>query len=283
MLQRSPKRRSAEGQSGVSRGGSGEPTQPRGTRSALLCRVQALLAISGEERVALDGLERDGTPLLPQTKIINDGAPYGGIGIVKAGWLLRSKTLPDGRRQVINFVLPGDFICLDALTFDCAYYDVCTVGHAVVSRRSVDEIEKLYAEYPRLAAIFKQFAVLEDAMMSERLLSVGRRTAIEAVSHLLLELWHRLKFVGLAGESMFPMPLTQDVIADALGLCAVHVNRTLKLLQNGGLINFEHHKPRSIIVLDAQRLQRLAGFKSRYLQLKGIGVGQEPTPLQASN
>ena len=255
---------------------------PDGVASPLLRKIRAVLPVSEAEQAAVEALEQGGTPLPPQSRIVADGGPYDGIGIVQAGWMMRSKTLPDGRRQVINFALPGDFLCLDALTFDHAFYDLSTLGRAVVTRRSVSEFEKLCSEFPRLAFAIKRLAVLEEAMLSERLLSVGRRSAVEGVGHLLLELWHRLRRVGLAGDRVMPMPLSQEIIGDALGLSTVHVNRTLKALQDSGLILVDHHRPRSITVLDAPRLERLAGFKSGYLQLTGTVADEPPMRVRAN-
>lgn len=253
-----------------------------GVASPLLRKIRAAITVTDEERYAIEMLERDGTPFLGQTQILADGAPCRGVGIVEAGWVLRSKALSDGRRQVINFALPGDILCLDALTFDRAYCDLWTIGRAVVTWRSVEEIEQLFTRFPHLAFAIRRLAVQEEAMLSERLLSVGRRSAIESVSHLLLELWHRLMLAGLAGGRAFPMPLSQEVIGDALGLSTVHVNRTLKVLERKGLIRVDRHRPRSIIVLDAPRIERLAGFKPSYLDL-GSPPDLEPRGHRRAN
>lgn len=252
-----------------------------GLASPLVRKIDAFLPLSDAERAALATLEYGGTALPAHARIVTDGAPYHGVVIVQAGWILRSKTLQDGRRQVINFALPGDVLCLDARTFDHAYYDLWALGRAIITQRNIDEIERLQTAFPRLAVAFKQFVVLEEAMLSERLLSVGRRSAVEGVSHLLLELWHRLKLAGLAGEHAFPMPLSQEIIGDTLGLSTVHVNRTLKALQNAGFIRVDRHGSRSITILDARRLERLAGFKSDYLKLAAM-VASDPAIRFAS-
>lgn len=260
-----------------------EHRRPDDTQSPLVRKIGALLPVSHAEREAIEALERGGTSLPAQARIIVEGAPYHrGVGIVQAGWVMRSKSLPDGRRQVINFALPGDILCLDALTVDQAYYDLWTLGRAIITQRGVDEIEKLQADFPRLAVAFRRLGVLEDAMLCERLLSVGRRSAIEAVSHLLLELWYRLKVVGLADARAFPMPLSQEIIGDALGLSTVHVNRTLKALQNGHFIDIDRDRPRSITVRDPTRLEHLAGFRNDYLRLAGMVVALPRSRSDAS-
>jgi len=253
-----------------------------GVASPLLRKVRAAIPVTDAEREALEALERGGTPFPGQTRIVTDGAAYRGIGIIQGGWVLRSKALSDGRRQVINFGLPGDVLCLDALTFDRAYCDFWTIGRAVVTWRSVSEFEQLYQTYPRLAFAIRRLAVQEEAMLSERLLSVGRRSAIESVSHLLLELWHRLRLAGLAGEHAFPMPLSQEIIGDALGLSTVHVNRTVKVLEREGLIRVDRRRPRSIVVLDAPKVEHLAGFKRDYLDLAALPGTEIATRLRAN-
>src|SRR5215469_12101455 len=102
------------------------------------------------------------------------------------------------------------------------------------------------------------------------LIDVGRRSALERVAHFLLELLARLQAIGLADECSYRMPLTQELVADALGLSVPHVNRTLKKLREENLVAIEGHK---VVIKNVQALGRLADFEKTYLsrfQLKGL-------------
>ena len=111
------------------------------------------------------------------------------------------------------------------------------------------------------AAIFWSFAC-EAAMYAEHLIDVGRRTALERIAHFLLELLTRLQAIGLADECSYQMPLTQELIGDALGLSVPHVSRTLRQLRDDGLVEIEGQR---VIIKDIDALARLADFERTYL------------------
>jgi CRP-like cAMP-binding protein len=99
-------------------------------------------------------------------------------------------------------------------------------------------------------------------MYAEHLIDVGRRSALERVAHFLLELLTRLQIIGLADDRSFRMPLTQELIGDALGLSVPHVNRTLRHLRDDELVSIEEH---IVIIKDVEALSALADFERSYL------------------
>ena len=120
----------------------------------------------------------------------------------------------------------------------------------------------LFADHPRVAAtIFWSFSC-EAAMYAEHLIDVGRRSSVERVAHFLLELLMRLQAIGLADASSYRMPLTQELIADALGLSLQHVNRTLRQLREEGFLSIEGQR---IVIRDVEALAALADFDRAYL------------------
>src|SRR5262249_19802830 len=151
------------------------------------------------------------------------------------GWLLRYKTVRDGGRQIIDFILPGQIFGLQARLFKRALYSVATITEVTLSTIPVDEVDRVFEQNPTFAKALFWSAVCESAIMSEHLINTARRSAYARVSHLLLELFVRLKAAGLAHEMSFSMPLTQEHIGGALGLTSIHVNRTLKSLRNDKL------------------------------------------------
>jgi CRP-like cAMP-binding protein len=176
--------------------------------------------------------------------------------------------LRDGRRQVLNIALPGDFIGFPASFFETALYSITALSDATVSWVPFARLFGLFQEHPRLAAVLFCSFSCEAAMYAEHLIDVGRRSARERVAHFLLELLTRLQAIGLADERSYRMPLTQELIGDALGLSVPHVNRTLRRLREDGLVAIE----RQIVAIpDLEALAAIADFEQGYLSRFRIG------------
>ena len=119
-----------------------------------------------------------------------------------------------------------------------------------------------FSKYPRLGAAILWAASRDEAMVVEHLVNIGRRNSIERTAHFFIELVERMLLVGLSNETRFECPLTQKVLADALGLTAIHVNRVLKQLRELNLITMQHG---SVIIHDLLGLRKLSGFQGGYL------------------
>ena len=131
-----------------------------------------------------------------------------------------------------------------------------------VARISHEEMNALMAESPALTRAFWLDMMISAEIQREWSVSLGRRTAMERLAHLLCELSVRLQFVGLSDGTECDMPVTQADLADALGLSAVHVNRTLQELRGSGLVEL---RGRKLTIRDAHALRALASFDARYL------------------
>ncbi len=177
---------------------------------------------------------------------------------------------PDGERQIINFLLPGSFFCLDAEVLENADYTVTSLTPAVYAICDVKTMLAMRQQFPQLSAAVNWADKRETTIMMEHMVSLGQRSAGKAVAHLLLELHSRLDMRGMDGNGQFTMPLTQETIGSALGLTAVHVNRMLRKLENQGLITIDHHSPRQVKLLDIDALKEITGFDSDYLNFTNI-------------
>jgi len=180
-----------------------------------------------------------------QRQVHNSGAELFGEGhlrgrpkVLLSGWACRCRVLPDGRRQILTFTLPGDAIGLcrrpspAALSTAVALTKVVTADATTLAEAAFEHD----GQYEGLASAVSAAGALDDANLLDQIVRLGRHTAHERMAHLFLELRWRLAAVGLASESRFPLPLTQEVLADALGLSIVHVNRTMQQLRRDGLI-----------------------------------------------
>jgi CRP-like cAMP-binding protein len=178
------------------------------------------------------------------------------------GWLFRYKILHNGDRQIVDFILPGQIFGLQACFFKASLYSIATVTDASVSAIPLETVDSVFEQNLPLAKALFWSAVCEAAIVGEHLIDAARRSAGERVSHLMLELFVRLKTTGQTDGMSFNMPLTQELIGDALGLTTVHVNRTLRSLREDGLIMMSN---KCVTILDFDALSLLADFDNSYL------------------
>lgn len=228
----------------------------------LLKKLGHVVPLSADEIAVVSNLHSAGQCIRRHRDIITEGRKYDAIFLLVQGFAVRCRVLRKGGRQVLNVALPGDLIGFPGCFFDRALYTVNALTDVMVSPIPHTRILALFENSPRLAAkIFWSFAC-EAAIYAERLIDIGRRSALERVAHFLLELYARLEIVGLAHDWTCPMPFTQELIGDALGLSVPHVNRTLRQLRDDGLLTIEHQ---CLIIKDFEAVSALAGFEGAYL------------------
>jgi CRP-like cAMP-binding protein len=240
-----------------------EPSSAQARPATPLARKLAWFGeLSPDDLDILDALHTGTRIVRRNREILTEGRRYETLFVLMEGSAIRYRVLRDGRRQILNILLPGDFAGFPGCFFETALYTVTVLGDAVVCPVPLAALLGLFEKRPRLAAtIFWSFAV-EAAIYAEHLIDVGRRSALERVAHFLLELLHRLRIVGLADETSYRMPLTQELIADALGLSVPHVNRTLRQLRGDGLVTIEDQQ---VAINDLETLAALADFEKTYL------------------
>ncbi len=191
----------------------------------------------------------------PRATILQEGTSSTHLFTVLQGWAFRYKTLPDGRRQILNFVLPGDFLGLQASLFTEMSHSVEALSQMLLCVFPRDRLWELFEHYPSLSFDLTWLASREEQILDGHLLSIGRRTAIERTAYLLLHIHSRAAAVGLAPRDRFFPPLTQQHLADALGLSIVHTNKTLKRLSDRKIIRW---KSRVLEILDMGALRKIA-------------------------
>jgi len=175
------------------------------------------------------------------------------------GWVMLHRTLDDGRRQILQFALPGDFLGfqpdLNAPVFHAAQA-LTPVTLCVFKRES---LLQMFREHPMLAIRMAWITARDEAMAHDHLTSLGRRPARERLAHLFLEIHQRLSTRGPVDERAgIPVPLKQEHLADALGLTTIHINRTLRLLRESGLATLRGGILR---ILDHQGLVEITGYR----------------------
>ena len=192
--------------------------------------------------------------------ILAEGAHSAQLFTLLSGWAFRFKTLEDGRRQILNYVLPGDLIGLQGSVMGTMEHSVETLSPVVLCVFQRDGLGELYRKQPGLSFDVTWIAAREEKMLDEHLLSVGRRSAIERAAYLVAFLHRRAAAVGLTENRPLLIPITQQHVADTLGLSIVHTNKTLRKLAERKLIRWHD---RACEVIDVNGLQEVAGWEER--------------------
>lgn len=228
----------------------------------LTLRLGRLVPLTPEETELLRELQSAGRRVERGREIVVEGRRYDGLQILLDGVALRYRVLNDGRRQVLNVVLPGDFIGFPGCFFENALYTIAALSECTVSPVPFTRLLGLFETHPRIGAAIFWSLSCEAAMYAEHLIGVGRRSALERVAHFLLEMLTRLQAIGLADERSFRLPLTQEVLADALGLSVQYVNQTIRQLRQENLVTIERQQ---VTIHNLEALTALADFERTYL------------------
>lgn len=195
--------------------------------------------------------------------IRSEGRTGDGFFLLLEGWAAASVCLPDGGRQILKVHLPGDALGASSMSVALTAETLTAITPAIVCSVSFERFGRLLEDHPRVAACFLLSAQRERVSLMDKLASIGRTSVECRLAALLVDLIERLEPLGLVEDDSFTACLTQDEIGDVLGLTGVHVNRTMRELEQRGLI--ERCRQR-ITVLDRPALVRLAARPRRDLR-----------------
>lgn len=232
------------------------------TETPLVRKLNAFVQLSPDELACLAELQSRRRSVAALTEIVHEGQTDHRAWILQEGWANCYKLVPNGGRQIIGFPLPGDFMGLRSILLRTSDHSFASLTDAVVTEVPKQRLNEIFQAFPRVANAILWALSRDESMVVEHLVNIGRRSAIERLAHLFLELGERLKLVGLAEAAGFACPLNQYVLADALGLSAIHVNRILRQLRERDLITVKAHQ---VIIHDLNGLRELAGYDSAYL------------------
>lgn len=193
-----------------------------------------------------------------QADLIVDGVQCRNLCFIKDGYAVRYKLLRNGKRQIVNVLLPGDVVGLLGSFYERANYSVTAITDLTVNTCSLERYVQLCYRRPQFALALCWIAVQEATTHAEHIISLGRRTPIERLAHFLLELQERLRIVGRSKDQSFTLPFSQNVMADVLGLSVPHLNRMMQKLRLEKLIA---DKDRHIKFIDKEGLESLAHYR----------------------
>lgn len=233
-------------------------TKPLGESDPLVHRLRQYASLDETDIAGLRAVVERELTIRMKRDVILEGYEARKLHVVERGVAARYKLLPNGKRQVLSIILPGDIIGMPSAFFRSAPYSVTTLSDVTVQVISLAKFLDLCRCVPSLAIAMLWCTAHELAVYAGHIVDLGRRPPLERVAHFLLELHSRLQAVGHAAADGFEMPLSQEIIGDLLGLSAPHVNRMLHQLKREGLISLEHRRVR---FEDPEGLRLLARFE----------------------
>jgi len=229
---------------------------------ALFRRWKRRLPLSAADEAAVTNLNWARKQYQRDAYLAREGEHVTVCTVLLQGFAYRQKILSDGSRQIISFHIPGEFLDLQNCLLEVADHNVQALTRCLVAVVSKELLLQVMSDRPAVRQAIWLDSLLDASVFREWVVNVGRRDARQRIAHLLCELALRLKAAGLGEGPLFDFPLTQEQIADATGLTAVHTNRTLQALRRAGLINLTASK---LTILDWDALAEAGDFSERYL------------------
>ncbi len=231
----------------------------------LIAKLATRVELSAADRVAIAALPCKLRTIDQSTYMLREGQRPLRCAFVIDGFAYRQKLTPDGEREIVSILMPGDFIDLQNLFLEESDHDVQALTRITVAEIPIPALREIVAVSPKIATALWIEALVEASIHREWLLNVGRRNAKMRLAHLLCEFSARLRASSLSdADGSYELPMTQEQMGDALGLTPVHVNRVLRALETDGLIT---RRKRQIGVVDWCALRDAAEFSERYLHL----------------
>jgi CRP-like cAMP-binding protein len=226
-------------------------------------KLEAFGPLPNADKRLLDDVIQPAQPVGARMDLIREGDAPSQVNLILEGFACRYKTIPDGTRQIMAYLVPGDFCDLHVFILKAMDHTIATLSPCTVVKIPRAQILALM-ERPALARAFWWAALVDEATLREWLVNIGARPAEHRVAHLLCELLLRLETVGLTNGDTYELPITQTELADTVSLTNVHVNRVLQRLRRDGLITL---KSKHLVILDVARLKAFSGFNPNYLHL----------------
>lgn len=230
--------------------------------TTLIKKLTVSNVLDNDDIQALQRLPIIERKLAAQQTIVADGSRPKECCLIVEGFAFRAKMTHDGHRQVLSLHIPGDIPDLQSLHLKVMDHELVTLSSCTLGFINHEALMKLIRQRPSVAAALWRETLIDAAIFREWIVNVGRRSALERLAHLFVEVHSRLQAVGRTSDGNFDFPITQGDLGDCLGLSAVHINRVLQGLRKDGLIRVERSEYR---IVDCDGLEELAGFDSTYL------------------
>ena len=214
---------------------------------------------------AVASLKAEEREVARQTDLLSNGDQPTHIVVILSGLLYRYNIGPEGKRQIHSFYLPSEAPSLETLYIDYMDNNLGAVVPSRVGLISHDQIYRIIDERPEARKLLWRQTLVQAAIFRQWLVRNSNLPALMGLAHLFCEMYARADAVGLVDNGSCALPLTQEYVADALGLTAVHTNRTLQALRETGAVEWRSGR---LTVYDWPQLRDIARFDPNYLHLR---------------
>ena len=242
---------------------------------AILRKISGFFTVTESVIGLFNDICKDRVEYAPGTILAGQGGEYGDVLMIDSGWVIRSRYMENGSRQIVNVAVPGDFVALNALLFTTSDFELRTKTSVLGFRFEPMALRNALLSEPSLSAALFWVNCHEESILSERIVSLGRRSARARIAHVLCEFIARLEIIGIDDAEMMALPISQEEFSDILGISVVHTNKTLRAMDRDGILTFRNEM---LVIADRARLEREAGFDGGYLHFTRRGDGQNWAP-----
>ena len=225
-------------------------------------KLSGLHPLSEVEIAALVSVTTPSRRYEPKQDLIREGDEPGPVFAILEGWACRYKILPGGTRQIMAFLMPGDACDLHMNMVAQMDHGIQAITPARVATISRGGMSELMTQFPSIGRAMYIAQLIDEGIMRAWIVSMGRRSSIERVAHLVCELYLRMRAIDVDTSGTFALPLSQIILADALGMTPVHINRVLRELRETGAMALSRGR---IEIIDPVKLVQIAGFDENYL------------------
>jgi len=227
-------------------------------------KLSSFVDLSPDDCRHLDDLCTDTRTWGAGGTLIREGERPEVVFLLLDGWACRYKLLPDGSRQIMAYLIPGDLCDIHIFILKAMDHSIGLLSEANVAAISKAAMQRTLEERPAIARALFWSTLVDEATLREWLVNMGQRDAYARLAHLFCEMWLRMKQIGLTHGNSFTLPVTQEELGDTMGLTSVHVNRVLQRLRAEGLLSLARGQ---MTLHDIDRLREIAGFDPNYLHL----------------
>jgi CRP-like cAMP-binding protein len=239
---------------------------PNATLQPMLDKLAYWWPLDDADREALLSLPHVVTDMDKHRYVVRERDVATHSCVMLSGYSIRHKIVADGRRQIVAIHMRGDMVDLQNSLLGTADHSVQMLTRGKVAMIPRDAVKELALRRPQVAMAMWYDTLVDGSIFREWIANVGRRDSYTRVGHVLCEFALRLEVAGLGSPACYELPMTQEELADVVGLTSVHVNRTLKNLENDGLIGRDRN--RAVIIGDWEKLAHAGDFDSNYLHLR---------------
>ncbi|WP_409567387.1 Crp/Fnr family transcriptional regulator, partial [Methylobacterium sp. J-092] len=240
------------------------PARQQASSNPLILKLEHACVLDETDRAALWALSTTTRKVEADCDLCREGDRPETVHLVVEGLAYRYKILPDGKRQILGLLLPGDFCDLHVAILARRDHSIGTFTPCEMTEIPRTTIVDLITTRPHIAHAFWWATLVDEGIMREWMASMGQRQAAKMVAHLFCELLVRLQVIGRATASSYELRMTQNELADVFGITVVHLNRTLRDLRAEDLIVL---KSGQLDIPDVARLKAFCGFNPNYLHL----------------